>query len=135
MQRVALLWIFSGLILLSGCDVLYDSLAMTLDSCATDKIAFSMDTSCQNDGSYEFCIPNDAPDYVTTVTSIAPATTCGPGRGRASCDPDSQHLCMVDLQDACGPNHQPTEDFAAWRQACALADLPFIEMIVPTWYE
>jgi hypothetical protein len=104
-------------------------------TCPADKISFTQETGCQNDGSIEFCLPADDPAALAAVQRIAPGVTCLQTRGRAGCDLPSQRLCLVETRGMCRPDAARAMTDAGWRTVCDLAALPFVERIVPTWYE
>ena len=102
-----------------------------------EKIAFAQAGGCGNDGSVEFCIPDNAPSVMSAVTAVSPAITCAPGGGRAGCHATpGLLLCFY-------PTHVPTECVsqygamtdAAWSDMCALSSVPEISAIVPTIFE
>ncbi|MBZ0301588.1 MAG: hypothetical protein K8J31_17715 [Anaerolineae bacterium] len=125
------------LVVLAGCHPLLDDFAsqQTPSACAEEIIRFTPATGCRNDGSFEFCIPADDPAALAQVFSIAPNTTCVPGRGRAGCDTATQLLCLVGTDGMCQADQPEAMTNAAWQTTCDLAGLPFISQIVPTWYE
>ncbi len=99
------------------------------------KIMFDQSTGCQNDGSFEFCLPAYDPNAMQAVLRLAPGTSCGPGRGRAGCN-ENQLLCRVPTTGLCSPpNSRAAMSDFGWNLVCSLAGLEFIEAIVPTWYE
>lgn len=98
------------------------------------KIAFDKTTGCQNDGSFEFCIPAYDANAMQAMLAIAPGASCGPGRGRAQCGED-QLLCLVPTIGLCNLSARPAMNDYGWQVTCQLAELPFIAAIVPTWYE
>ncbi|WP_437818317.1 hypothetical protein [Sorangium sp. So ce1078] len=104
-------------------------------SCPTQKIAFTRDTGCVNDGSVEFCLPTGDEALLARVRDIAPAIQAGSSRGRARCDVPAETLYLFPTGDAeCVARHGALED-AAWDQVCRIAALPEVREIVPTWYE
>jgi hypothetical protein len=122
--------------LLTGCTeqafTMLESVAV--DGCPAFKIRFTQATGCQNDGSFEFCLADD-PVLITEIMQMSPNITCGPGRGRAQCDTETEVLCMVSTDGLClPPSHGPIND-AGWQLACDLAAHPAIFQLVPTWYE
>ena len=101
MRRIALL------MTLAGCtgspqtpvDALID-VPITLDApdvCAgagREKIKFTRDESCGNDGSVEWCIPDNDAQLQATLANISPSIHCAPGGGRAGCyQPAGLLLC------------------------------------------
>jgi len=104
-------------------------------ACPADKISFTRETGCLNDGSIEFCLPADDPTALSAVQRIAPGVTCLQAHGRAGCDLRSQRLCLVDTRGLCRTDAPRAMTDAGWRTVCDLAMLPFVEKIVPTWYE
>ncbi len=103
--------------------------------CQSQKISFSQDTGCLNDGSFEFCIPVDDEGVLSAVREIAPNVECTQSRGRAQCDLESQLLCMVTTDGMCQTEPPETMNDIGWQTTCRLAALPFIQEIVATWYE
>jgi hypothetical protein len=106
-------------------------------SCRADKIHFTQQTGCQNDGTYEFCIPTAAlcTDCLARVQAIAADAIVSGSGGIAGCDASTQQLCMVPTSPATqrceAPNGAMTD--AAWAQVCALAGLPFVPAVYPTF--
>ncbi|WP_437635507.1 hypothetical protein [Sorangium sp. So ce854] len=104
-------------------------------SCPTQKLAFTRDTGCVNDGSVEFCLPAGDEALVARVRDIAPTILAGSSRGRASCDVPAETLYFFPTGDAeCVAPHGALEE-AAWSKLCRIAALPEVRAIVPTWYE
>jgi hypothetical protein len=104
-------------------------------TCPADKIRFTQETGCLNDGSVEFCLPADDPSALASVQRIAPGVTCLQARGRAGCDLHSQRLCLVETRGMCRPDATRAMTDAGWQTVCDLAALPFVGTVVPTWYE
>jgi hypothetical protein len=105
-------------------------------ACPESEISFSREEGCLNDGSVELCLPADADEALARARIIAPEITCTQGsRGRAQCDPHTQRLCLVPLAsaDCVAPHGALTEH--AWLRVCALAAMPEVEQVVPTFYE
>lgn len=103
-------------------------------TCPTDKIAFTQQNGCMNDGSVEFCISNNDAALLSTVQTIAERVTCSSGAGRAGCT-SSELLCFYPLEATeCEAPHGALTD-AVWTQLCELAALPEIRELVPTWFE
>lgn len=104
-------------------------------ACPVDKIQFTQDTGCVNDGSVEFCIPVDDPEAKAAVEAITPNVSYMPSRGRAGCILESQLLTLIEVRRWCNPDQPEAMTDAGWEIICQLAALPFVEEIVPTWYE
>jgi hypothetical protein len=124
-------------LLLAGCQPLLSYLTanQAAPDCAQNRIAFTQATGCQNDGSFEFCMPADDPAALEQVMALVPDANCISTPGRARCDMATQLLCMVPTDDMCHPDQPDALTTTAWQTTCQLADLPFVERIVPTWYE
>jgi hypothetical protein len=103
-------------------------------TCPADKITFTQDTGCLNDGSVEFCVPASDLDALAAVREIAPGARCIQAGGRARCDLDTEVLCMIETRGMCVAYHGAMTD-DGWQTVCDLAALPFVRKIVPTWYE
>ncbi|WP_437497496.1 hypothetical protein [Sorangium sp. So ce1099] len=104
-------------------------------SCPGEKLAFTRETGCVNDGSVEFCLPAGDEALLARVRDIAPTVEASSGRGRASCDVPAETLYLFPTGDAeCTARHGALED-AAWDKVCRIAALPEVRAIVPTWYE
>jgi hypothetical protein len=88
-----------------------------------------------NDGSFEFCLPANDPAALAAVQRIAPGVTCLQSRGRVGCDRDSQRLCLVETRGMCRLDASRAMTDAGWQTVCDVAALPFVETVVPTWYE
>jgi hypothetical protein len=102
-------------------------------ACPSQKLAFTQATACQNDGSVEFCVSSIDPAEQDQVFGIAPNVQCRPEAGRAGCDPAEEVLCQLPtIGGVCGA--QGLSD-ASWERVCALAQLTFVERIVPTFFE
>jgi hypothetical protein len=100
--------------------------------CSIDRISFTQDTGCLNDGSVEFCVPAHDPAALAAVHHIAPDVTCMRAGGRARCDTTTEILCR--LPTTCQDHHGALTD-SRWQTVCDLAALPFVRQVVPTWYE
>jgi hypothetical protein len=107
---------------------------ITPPPCPVDKIAFTQDTGCLNDGSVEFCVPAHDPAALAAVRHIAPDVTCMHAGGRAHCDTTTEILCLLPTRKQCTAYHGALTD-SRWQAVCDLAALPFVRQIVPTWYE
>jgi hypothetical protein len=102
-----------------------------------DKIKFDQKTSCQNDGSVEFCIPDNDSNFEALLANISPTIHCAAGGGRANCTATpGLLLCTY-------PTAFPTECVSthgemtveAWSDMCDLAGLAAVTEIVPTVFE
>jgi hypothetical protein len=99
-----------------------------------EKIRFTQDTGCQNDGSVEFCLPAHDRAALDLVRALVPEVHCMQARGRAGCDLDREMLCMVETAELCVEIHGAMTD-AGWALINELAALDAVREIVPTWYE
>jgi hypothetical protein len=102
-----------------------------------DKIKFPQAESCVNDGSVEFCIPGSEPQLRDTLAAISPSITCGQGGGRAGCTrTPGLLLCSypTTYPDQCLHVHGEMTA-KTWSNMCAIAGLPQVVEIVPTFYE
>jgi hypothetical protein len=108
---------------------------ISISQCPTEKIAFTQETGCQNDGYFEFCIPDDDPEALAAVIALAPTVTCLRAGGRAGCHTDSEYLCMVPTRGLCQAGSQGAMNDQGWQMACNLASLTSVRKVVPTWYE
>jgi hypothetical protein len=110
--------------------------ALVPASCQPAKIAFTQAAGCMNDGSVEFCIPNETAT-VTKVTQIASDVNCSTGGGRARCNlTPNQLLCSLPTTF---PAHCVTQHAALtqqrWNTVCQLSSLPEVTNIVHTILE
>lgn len=104
-------------------------------ACATGKLKFTQATGCQNDGSVEFCLPAADLDSQARAQAVAADLRCAPGGGRARCSAGSELLCFFPTEAGrCVAVHGALTA-AAWAQVCALAALPAVREIVPTFFE
>lgn len=105
--------------------------------CPGEKLKFSREASCLNDGSVEFCIPDNEPSLLTQISAISSTIRCTPGGGRANC------LRMPGLLLCSYPTRFPAECIslhgamteAVWSDICAIAEFPQVLEIVPTFFE
>lgn len=127
-------------VLLAGCVPEYPFPVSWLappDSCSTEKIQFTQEDGCLNDGSFEFCIVNNNDALLSKLYETVPNMTCIRAGGRARCDLQTQMLCLVSTEGLCHagqPQPRALTD-EGWALACNLASQPYIEKIVATWYE
>lgn len=126
-------------LLLAGCTVLpYSNHLYPTPGCATDKIRFTQDTGCLNDGSVEFCLPADDPGALDSVHALVDENSvkgrCMQARGRAGCDLESEVLCRVETAGLCVERHGALTD-TGWALIYDLAALESVREIGPTWYE
>ena len=103
--------------------------------CQEEKLSFTQETGCANDGSVEFCIPSsDATAILATLHSIDPAISCAPGGGRAGCV-DTEQLCFLPTSsDLCDAQHGALTPLG-WDRVCRVSELDYVDQIVPTFYE
>jgi hypothetical protein len=101
-------------------------------ACPVDKITFTQDNGCLNDGNVEFCVPARDPAALAAVRRIAPDVTCMQAAARARCDTTAEVLCFFPTD--CSDHFSPLPD-SRWQTVCDLAALPFVRQIIPTWYE
>ena len=106
--------------------------------CKTDKLHFTRDTGCANDGSVEFCIPDNNSQLRSALAMIEPAIGCAPGGGRANCSASPGLLLCTYHTSVPGQcrmaDHGAMTD-AAWADMCAIAAFAAITEIVPTFAE
>lgn len=101
-----------------------------------DKIKFSREQSCGNDGSVEWCIPDNDAQLVSTLATISSTIYCAPGGGRAMCHTGGKLLCSY-------PTSYPQQCLTSWGEMkpevwddiCEVAAQPQITEIVPTLLE
>jgi hypothetical protein len=106
-------------------------------ACADEKIAFSREAGCVNDGYVEFCAPSRDAELSTALFAIEPSLEVLAGSGgRAGCDPATHDLVPFPT-----PRHDPKVCAKrgamapeAWKRLCAIAALPQIESIVASWF-
>jgi hypothetical protein len=128
-----------GLFLLASSPEITPSVDPVSPPCPTDQISFAQAEGCLNDGSIEFCIPADDPEVLAQVQAIVPGIECLPYGGRARCNRETQRLCMLSTDGMCITQGPDDSSYAmsdqGWATVCALAALPAVKQIVPTWYE
>jgi hypothetical protein len=103
----------------------------------TDKLKFTYETSCGNDGGVEFCIPANDASTLAAVTGVSSTITCNAGGGRAMCSATpGLLLCAYPTQypGQCATQYGAMTD-KVWADMCQLATLPQITQIVPTILE
>jgi hypothetical protein len=132
--RVLLALLMVGL--LTGCTAPFLAALQSamIDDCALDEIQFTQATGCLNDGSFEFCLANDA-TLIAEIEQMSPNIACGRGRGRAQCDLETEVLCSVSTDNLCLEPDSYVMSAAGWRLTCAIAAHPAVDELVPTWYE
>jgi hypothetical protein len=114
-----------------------DAASMVCATGHTDKLAFTYETSCGNDGGVEFCIPANDTATHDVVTAVSSAITCNAGGGRAMCNATPGLLLCT--YPTSYPGQCITQYGAmtakVWADMCQLAALPQITKIVPTILE
>jgi hypothetical protein len=103
-------------------------------ACPAEKIRFTKETGCRNDGSVEFCLPANDKRLRATVKRIAPKIE---NKGRQRCDPKTELLFFLptDVESGSCVERWGAMTDRAWNQVCALARLPEIRAIRQTIYE
>ena len=109
--------------------------ALSSSVCPTQKIHFTQEAGCVNDGSVEFCLPSGDDAVITRVRAIAPTVRAISSPGRAQCHIPAETLYQFPTGAAECVNHHGALKDAAWGQVCQIAQLPQVRAIVPTWYE
>lgn len=105
-------------------------------ACAAE-VAFDQAHGCENDGSVEWCIPDNQPALITELQAIEPAIHCAAGGGRAMCSATpGLLLCSYPtaFPDQCIASHGAMTD-ATWADMCAIAAKAEVTAIVPTILE
>jgi hypothetical protein len=104
-----------------------------------DKIAFSREEGCLNDGAVEFCKPSGDAELAEALFAIEPGLEVLAGsRGRVGCELATHDLVLFPT-----PGHDPSVCTGrhgellpeAWDRLCAIAAFPHVDLIVPTWFE
>ncbi|MEO7096701.1 MAG: hypothetical protein ABI175_25815 [Polyangiales bacterium] len=108
-------------------------------TCATgheEKLQFTLETACSNDGSVEFCISDANPDLFARVTAVSANISCAAGGGRAQCHTPGQLLCFYPtaFPTQCNAPHGGAT-MATWGEICQLAAVPEIAQIVATVFD
>lgn len=101
------------------------------------KIKFTREQSCGNDGSVEWCIPDNDAQLVTTLANISSTIACAPGGGRAGCfTPSGRLLCSypTSFPEQCLSAHGEMKP-EVWDDMCQVAALPQVTEIVPTIFD
>jgi hypothetical protein len=103
-------------------------------ACPIEKIRFTKQTGCRNDGTVEFCLPANDERLRAAVKRIAPTIE---NKGRQRCDPDTELLFFlpVNAENGSCVERWGAMTTRAWNQVCALARLPQIATIRHTIYE
>ena len=102
-----------------------------------NKIKFTQDQGCGNDGGVEFCIPENDAVLRTQLAAISSAITCAAGGGRAGClRVPGLLLCSYPtaFPAQCTSTHGAMTD-EVWGDMCEISNLPQITEIVPTILE
>jgi hypothetical protein len=125
---------------IEACEEAHQACSGASPTCPTEKLAFTKQTGCENDGSVEFCIPNDDASVLSAIRDIASSVRCAPGGGRARCASMSELLCSYPTESYATEAHtcqvpQGELTDSAWAELCQIAALPQVRQIVPTWYE
>jgi hypothetical protein len=107
--------------------------------CPTEKLGFTQATGCTSDGYVELCIPRGDARLESKVRSLSRPARLMPGSsGRVGCSTATETLVVYPTPfhdpSVCTSRHGALTD-AAWQELCALASLPEIRRIVPTWFE
>lgn len=101
------------------------------------KLKFTPESSCANDGSVEFCIPDNDPSLAATLGAISPSVHCAAGGGRANCA-RTPGLLLCSYPTAfpaqCATDHGAMTA-EVWGDMCQLSALSQITEIVPTILE
>ena len=103
----------------------------------TDKLEFTYESSCGNDGGVEFCIPANDATTLAAVTAVSSTITCNAGGGRAMCSATpGLLLCSYPTlyPGQCTTQYGRMTD-KVWADMCQLAALPQITRIVQTILE
>jgi hypothetical protein len=105
--------------------------------CRTDKIEFTQQTGCANDGSVEFCLPAPDAAALAEVLAIDATIFCEWGSsGRVGCNTLTEQLCLLPVDcPAYNAPVPPTMADASWKTVCELAALDVVARIAPTRYE
>jgi hypothetical protein len=101
------------------------------------KIKFTREQSCNNDGSVEWCIPDNDAQLMTILTNISSTIHCALGGGRAGCfTPSGRLLCTypTSFPDQC-LSYRGEMKPEVWDDICQVAAQPQITEIVPTIFE
>jgi hypothetical protein len=104
---------------------------------AHTKIRFDEARGCSNDGSVEFCIPDDDVALRAGLAAINPDITCAPGNGLAGCaQTTGKLLCFYPTRfpDQCLSDHGAMT-IETWADMCEIANQSAIAEIVPTILE
>ena len=113
--------------------------AVIARTCATgheEKLQFTLETACQNDGSVEFCISDSDPALRARVTAISSAIVFSTNGGRAGCHSPGQLLATYPtaFPAQCTASHGAATK-ETWDDICALAAFPEVAKIVATIFE
>ncbi|WP_426747115.1 hypothetical protein VZQ01_05965 [Myxococcus faecalis] len=132
-RLTAAVLLFAGL---SACATTpVDPAASANVACPTEKLAFTREAGCRNDGAVELCLPARDAALLARVQALAPGARALASRGRAACDTASEVLVLLPLEaQDCEARHGALTP-AAWERLCRVAALPQVRTLVPTWYE
>ena len=101
-----------------------------------EKLRFTIGTACQNDGSVEFCISDGDAALQARVTAISSTIVFSTNGGRAGCHSPGQFLSTYKtaFPGQCDAQHGAATK-ETWADLCAIAALPEVAQIVPTFFE
>jgi hypothetical protein len=101
--------------------------------CPAEKINFTKETGCRNDGYVEFCVPEGDKKLRAAIKRIAPSAE---NRGNQRCDENELLFFLpVDVESGSCVERRGAMTDKAWNQVCALASLPQIAGIRHTRFE
>ena len=112
------------------------AIARTCGTGHEEKLRFTLETACQNDGSVEFCISDTDTALRARVTAISPTIVFSTNGGRAGCHSPGQFLSTYSTgfpAQCVGVHGAATKE--TWDDLCAIAALPEVSEIVPTFFE
>jgi hypothetical protein len=101
--------------------------------CPGEKIHFTKETGCRNDGYVEFCVPEADKKLRAAIKRIAPT---GENKGHQRCGANELLFFLpVDVDSGSCVERWGAMTNRGWNQVCALARLPRIAGIRPTRFE